>query len=203
ARAITERSHAVLEQVKLLDAADRRTGTFSKGMKQRLAVAQALLHEPSILILDEPTSGLDPRGMVEVRDIIKELIKTDITILMSSHLLYEVQEVCDRVAIIDQGVLLRYDRLKKLSAGRDVMVTVATLDPIKPAEFEAIEAIDGVTSVKHMETRMLQVVLRGGPQVESKVLRAILDAGVNVVSYFPPRSAIEDAYLRLVPEGEG
>src|SRR5674536_44273 len=97
---IADRSHAVLQQVKLLDVAERRTGTFSKGMKQRLAIDQALMHQPSILILDEPTSGLDPRGMVEVREIIKELIKTDITILMSSHLLYEVQEVCDKVAIV-------------------------------------------------------------------------------------------------------
>ena len=122
--AIAERSHAVLDQVKLLEVADKRTGQFSKGMKQRLAIAQALLHEPSILILDEPTSGLDPRGMVEVREIIKGLIKTNITILMSSHLLYEVQEVCDKVAIIDRGSLLTYDSVTNLSAGHDVTVTI-------------------------------------------------------------------------------
>jgi ABC-2 type transport system ATP-binding protein len=203
AHAIAERSHAVLEQVKLLEVADHRTGTFSKGMKQRLAIALALLHEPSILILDEPTSGLDPRGMVEVRNIIKELFKTDITILMSSHLLYEVQEVCDEVAIIDRGVLLRYDSIQNLSGDQDVTVTVKTLDPITPPEFEAIKAIKGVTSVKRTETLTLQVGLSGSPQAESNVLRAIIEAGINVVSYFPPRSAIEDVYLHLVPEGEG
>jgi ABC-2 type transport system ATP-binding protein len=201
--AIAERSKAVLEQVKLVEAAHQRTGTFSKGMKQRLAIAQTLLHEPSILILDEPTSGLDPRGMVEVRDIIKELIKTDITILMSSHLLYEVQEVCDKVAIIDRGVLLRYDSLQNLPAGQDVTVTVVTLDPVTPAVLEVIKAIDCVISVKRTEPLTLQVSLNGGPKAESKVLRGVLDAGVNVVSYFPARSSIEDAYLQLVPEGEG
>jgi ABC-2 type transport system ATP-binding protein len=200
--AIAERSHAVLEQVKLLEVADKRTGQFSKGMKQRLAIAQALLHEPSILILDEPTSGLDPRGMVEVRDIIKGLIKTDITILMSSHLLYEVQEVCDKVAIIDRGVLLTYDSVKNLSAGQDVTVTITTLDPITRPEFEAIKALKDVTSVKRTETLALKLSFSGGPETQFHVLRGILNTGVKVVSYMPQRAAIEDVYLQLVPEGE-
>ena len=200
--AIVERSHAVLEQVKLLEVADKRTGQFSKGMKQRLAIAQALLHEPSILILDEPTSGLDPRGMVEVRDIIKGLIKTDITILMSSHLLYEVQEVCDKVAIIDRGVLLTYDSVKNLSAGQDVTVTITTLDPITRPEFEAIKALKDVTSVKRTETLALKLSFSGGPETQFHVLRGILNTGVKVVSYMPQRAAIEDVYLQFVPEGE-
>lgn len=199
---IAERSHAVLEQVKLLEVTDRRTGTFSKGMKQRLAIAQALLHEPSILILDEPTAGLDPRGMVEVREIIKALIKTDITILMSSHLLYEVQEVCDKVAIIDRGVLLKYDSVKNLSAGQDVTVMVNTLDPITPPEFKAIKALRDVTSVKRTETLTLNLSFSGGPQAQFRVLRGIMNTGVKVVSYMPQRTAIEDTYLQLVPEGE-
>jgi ABC-2 type transport system ATP-binding protein len=202
AQTIAERSPAVLEQVKLLDAADRRTGTFSKGMKQRLAIAQALLHEPSILILDEPTLGLDPRGMLEVRDIVKELIRTDITILMSSHLLYEVQEVCNKVAIINRGVLLRYDSLQNLSAGQDITVIINTLAPVTPAEFKAIEAIEGVTSVKRTETLALEVSFSGGPEAEFRVLQAIFDTGVKVISYVPQRSAVEDVYLQLVPERE-
>jgi ABC-2 type transport system ATP-binding protein len=190
-----------LEEVKLLDVANRRTGTFSKGMKQRLAIAQALLHDPSILILDEPTSGLDPRGMVEVRDLIKELIRTDITILMSSHLLYEVQEVCNKVAIIDRGVLLWCDSLQKLSASQDITVIIDTLAPVTPAQFEAIKAIEGVTSVKRTETLKLKVSFSGGPEAEFRVLQAIFNAGVKVVSYVPQHSAIEDVYLQLVPEG--
>jgi ABC-2 type transport system ATP-binding protein len=200
--AIAERSHAVLEQVKLLEVADKRTGQFSKGMKQRLAIAQALLHEPSILILDEPTAGLDPRGMVEVREIIKGLLKTDITILMSSHLLYEVQEVCDKVAIIDRGSLLTYDSVANLSAGHDVTVTINTLEPITPPEFKAIKALHGITSVKRTETLALKVSFSGGPEAQFRVLRGILNTGVKVVSYMPQRAAIEDVYLQLVPEGE-
>ena len=171
AEVIADRSKVVLQQVKLLDVAERRTGTFSKGMKQRLAIAQALMHQPSILILDEPTSGLDPRGMVEVRDIIKELIKTDITILMSSHLLYEVQEVCDKVAIIDRGVLLKYDSVKNLSAGQDVTVTINTLDPVTPPEFKAIKALRDVKSVKRTQMLTLKVSFGGGSQAQFRVLR--------------------------------
>ncbi|HYA33091.1 MAG TPA: ABC transporter ATP-binding protein [Candidatus Bathyarchaeia archaeon] len=200
--AIAERSRVVLEQVKLLDVADKRTGQFSKGMKQRLAIAQALLHEPSILILDEPTAGLDPRGMVEVRDIIKGLIQTDITILMSSHLLYEVQEVCDKVAIIDRGKLLTYDSVASLSAGHDVTVTINTLEPITPPEFRAIRALRGVKSLKRTNTLTLNVSFSGGPDAQFRVLRGILNSGVKVVSYMPQRAVIEDLYLQLVPEGE-
>jgi ABC-2 type transport system ATP-binding protein len=199
---IADRSHAVLQQVKLLDEAERRTGTFSKGMKQRLAIAQALMHQPSILILDEPTSGLDPRGMVEVREIIKGLIKTDITILMSSHLLNEVQEVCNKVAIVDRGVLLTYDSVKNLSRGQDVTVTINTLDPITPPEFKAIKALKDVKSVKRTETLTLKVSFGGGPQAQFRVLRGIINTGIKVVSYMPQRAAIEDIYLQLVPEGE-
>ncbi|MGZ4903702.1 MAG: ABC transporter ATP-binding protein [Halobacteriota archaeon] len=200
--AIAERTQAVLEQVKLLEVVDNRTGTFSKGMKQRLAIAQALLHEPSILILDEPTSGLDPRGMVEVRAIIIGLKKTDITILMSSHLLNEVQEVCDKVAIIDRGVLLTYDSVQNLSAKKGVAVVVNTLDPISPAEFKAIKALKGVQSLKRSDALTLIVQLSGGAQEQFKILRGILNTGVKVTSFTPQRAAIEDVYLSLVPEGE-
>ena len=202
AEVIADRSKVVLQQVKLLDVAERRTGTFSKGMKQRLAIAQALMHQPSILILDEPTSGLDPRGMVEVRDIIKELIKTDITILMSSHLLYEVQEVCDKVAIIDRGVLLKYDSVKNLSTGQDVTVTINTLDPITPPEFKAIKALKDVKSVNRTQMLTLKISFGGGSQAQFRVLRGVMNTGVRVVSYMPQRAAIEDIYLQLVPEGD-
>jgi ABC-2 type transport system ATP-binding protein len=199
-RAIAERSHVVLENVKLLEAANRRVGTFSKGMKQRLAIAQALLHEPSILILDEPTSGLDPRGMAEVRDIIKELITTDITILMSSHLLYEVQDVCDKVAIIDRGVLLTYDSVENLSARQEVTLIVNALKPITPPQFRTIKTLKGVTAVKRAENNKLILSFSGGAEEQSKLLRGILNSGVRIVSFTPQNAAIEDAYLHLISE---
>jgi ABC-2 type transport system ATP-binding protein len=101
------REAAVLERVGLTEAAHRRARTFSMGMRQRLALAAALLHRPELLILDEPTNGLDPAGMQAMRILIRELVEKDgVTIVLSSHLLDEVEKVCDRVAILDHGRLI-------------------------------------------------------------------------------------------------
>ncbi|HEX5006537.1 MAG TPA: ABC transporter ATP-binding protein [Hyphomonadaceae bacterium] len=101
------REAAVLERVGLTDAAHRKARTFSMGMRQRLALAAALLHRPELLILDEPTNGLDPAGIQEMRILIRDLVDKDgVTIILSSHLLDEVEKVCDRVAILDHGKLI-------------------------------------------------------------------------------------------------
>src|SRR5579871_626674 len=105
-----------LNEVKMEEWIDKRVGKFSKGMKQRVNIAAALLSDPDIILLDEPTTGLDPRGMSEVRDIVKSLKKRNRLIFMSSHLLPEVSEVCDEVAMIDHGNLLVYDTLANVTS---------------------------------------------------------------------------------------
>src|SRR2546428_1538383 len=116
---IESRSEAVLKGVKMSDWADHRIQEFSKGMKQRLAIAQALLNEPEILILDEPTSGLDPRGMAEVRDVIKALKGEGRTLLTISPLLGDVQDVCADVALLNHGALLIHGSVRNLSHRAD------------------------------------------------------------------------------------
>src|SRR5947208_2287241 len=139
---IEHRSEAVLKEVKLTDWADHRIQEFSKGMKQRLAIAQALLHEPELLILDEPTSGLDPRGMAEVRDVIKSLKGEGRTIFMSSHLLGEVQEVCDDVALLNHGELLIHGSVRDLSRGADTSTFKTTfLHPPTPQDHELLASL--------------------------------------------------------------
>src|SRR5881396_1008303 len=123
---IRARSEAVLKEVRMGEWAGHRIQEFSKGMKQRLAIAQALLHEPDLLILDEPTSGLDPRGMAEIRDLIKSLKGKGRTIFMSSHLLGEVQEVCDEVALLNHGELLVKGSVRDLSRGSGAATFQAT-----------------------------------------------------------------------------
>lgn len=110
---LSSRIKEVLHLVKLDDWAGVRIEKFSRGMKQRLALAQSLLHDPPILILDEPTLGLDPRGLVEMREILKKARK-DKTVLFASHLLAEVVKVCDKIALIDHGRLLVYDSIPHL-----------------------------------------------------------------------------------------
>jgi ABC-2 type transport system ATP-binding protein len=116
---IRHRTKEVLETVKMTEWADKRIGKFSKGMKQRIAIAQAILNEPLIVVLDEPTTGLDPRGQFEVREILTELKKEGYTVFMSSHMLNEVQDVCDEVALINHGKLLQVGKVADLVKSND------------------------------------------------------------------------------------
>ena len=109
------RIEEVVTEVAMQEWIDKRVGKFSKGMKQRICVASALLNDPRIVLLDEPTTGLDPRGMSEVRGIVKSLKNKDRLIFMSSHILSEVADVCDEVAMIDHGKLLVYDTLQNVT----------------------------------------------------------------------------------------
>lgn len=112
---ISKNSRKFIKLVGLEDWSDKKIGTFSRGMKQRLAIAQALLHEPPILLLDEPTFGLDPRGMAEIRTVFQNLSKDGKTIFFSSHLISEIKELCDTLAIIDKGSLIFSDTVKNLT----------------------------------------------------------------------------------------
>src|SRR6059058_1509768 len=106
----------VVSEVKMEEWLDKKVGKFSKGMKQRINIAAALLSDPDVFLLDEPTTGLDPRGMAKVRDIVKSLKTRNRLIFMSSHLLNEVQDICDEVAMIDHGKLLVYDSLSNVTS---------------------------------------------------------------------------------------
>ena len=111
---LAQRVEELLALVGLTNAGDRRLGSYSKGMLQRIGLAQALVHEPQLVVLDEPTAGVDPAGSREIQDLILELKRRGIAVLLSSHLLGQVQEVCDRVGILAEGTLVREGRLEEL-----------------------------------------------------------------------------------------
>lgn len=149
------RAVEVLEMVGLTEKKDTRTKEFSHGMQQRLVIAQALINRPKLLFLDEPTTGLDPRGSYEVREIIKKLAKEGLTIFISSHLLWEVQELCTKIGIIDRGTLLRVDTIdnlgEELSTKSGILVQMdTTLAP--EAAVEAVRKLKGVLNVEHGPT---------------------------------------------------
>ena len=116
-----QRTNELLEMVGLTQAADRAVGRFSKGMARRVGVAQALVNAPELLILDEPTSGLDPIGCREMKDLVRLLAKNGVTVLMTSHLLADVEDVCDRVAILDHGTLRAEGHIHDLLRNPDVI----------------------------------------------------------------------------------
>jgi ABC-2 type transport system ATP-binding protein len=113
---LKNRVSELLDAVGLSKAGDRRLGTYSKGMLQRIGLAQALIHDPRLVVLDEPTAGVDPAGSREIRDLIMDLKRRGITVLLSSHLLAQAQEICDRIGILADGVLVREGRLQELIA---------------------------------------------------------------------------------------
>jgi len=113
---LRDRIDELLELVGLTNARKRRLGTYSKGMLQRIGLAQALIHEPKLVVLDEPTAGVDPAGSRDIRNLIVDLKTRGITVLLSSHLLAQVQEICDRIGILANGVLVREGRLEELIA---------------------------------------------------------------------------------------
>jgi len=194
----------VVEEVKMSEWIDKRTGRFSKGMKQRINVASSLLGDPSVLLLDEPTTGLDPRGMSEVREIVKGLKTRNRLIFMSSHLLAEVSEVCDEVAMIDHGKLLVYDTLSNVtsmfSKGSST-VEVGLNRPLAAGILErSIASIPGVESAQKMDDRNLRIVFKGGLDAQELLLTELTKMGIGVLSFRPAASALEDVYLNLIKE---
>jgi len=193
----------VIEQVKMSEWKDRRIGKFSKGMKQRIAVAQALLHEPELLLLDEPTAGLDPRGMAEVRDIIKTLRLQGYTIFMSSHLLFEVQQVCDKAAIVNKGKLLIYDSVEDLSTRKHVMkLEIDLVNTIDTETYTKVCALDGVKGIQCPTASKMFIDFDGDTVARKSLLESLQRLGLQVYSFTDAGVALEDFYLDLIKESK-
>ncbi|MDA4130338.1 MAG: ABC transporter ATP-binding protein [Thaumarchaeota archaeon] len=196
---------AIIE-VKMEEWKDKKVGKFSKGMKQRINIASSLLSEPDILLLDEPTTGLDPRGMAEVRDIVKSLKKRNRLIFMSSHLLPEVSDVCDEVAMIDHGKLLVYDTLSNVTTrfsgdGGASIVEIGLSKPVDDSLINgAISRARGVLSVEKMDTRNLRIKFSGGVEGQEQLLAELAAMKIGMISFRASGSALEDTYLNLIKD---
>lgn len=188
------RIQEVLEIVGLQDRAGESVRNYSHGMKQRLGIAQALLHNPELVILDEPTSGLDPEGIHEIRELIISLARErEMTILLSSHLLHEVEQVCTHMAIIDNGSMVVQGSVKDLLGQTDFYVTEVQVD--RPdAAFRLLkneEWLDDIT----LEGEILKVHLNA----DSRPLlsECLVRSGFKIFSIVP-RTSLEDYYLTLL-----
>ncbi len=202
-----ERSKAIGEaiaEVKMEEWIDKKVGKFSKGMKQRISIASALLARPEIILLDEPTSGLDPRGMAEVREMIKSLKQKNRLIFMSSHLLSEVSEICDEVAMIDHGKLLVYDTLQnittKFSKNGNITLEVGFSRPIDDAGIKDIQSASGVIAVQRIDQNNVKVVIEPGNDRREKLLSYLESKKLGVENFKQSSSALEDTYLNLIKD---
>ena len=191
-----KRIDEVLEIVGLTDRGDDKVKEYSQGMKQRLGIAQALLSNPKLLILDEPTNGLDPRGMKEVRDLIRKLSQEGITILLSSHILHEVEQVCTTMAIINLGKLIKIGRVHDLLNESDTFITEIKAEPLEKAR-KVLESIDYISNVAESDG-MLKV--RIANKDLKKLTRDLVKADIDV-SAIIPRTSLEDYFLSLTGDG--
>ncbi len=200
-----KRIEEAINEVKMDEWKNKKVGKFSKGMKQRINIASALLSEPDIIILDEPTSGLDPRGMAEVRDIVKALKRKNRLVFMSSHLLPEVSDVCDEVAMIDHGKLLVYDTLEnvttKFSGDGGSIVEAGFSRSIDDGQsIKSISSLPGVVSVDKVDSRNLRIKFTGGSAVQEQLLSNIATMKLGMLSFRASASALEDTYLNLIKD---
>ncbi len=192
----------LLDMVGLKERGNDFIGKYSKGMQQRLGMAQALLSEPELVILDEPSIGLDPVGMVEVREMMKEIAKEGVTVFLSSHLLHEVQQICTHVTIINKGVAVASGTLKEISAKvKGPMTIEAEVDKLSKAVIKKVEELPFVKDVSQDGKRLL-VELKTRDDVRSQVSQAIAAGGGIVTSMNLKGESLEDVFMHLLAKRE-
>ncbi|ELY52958.1 ABC transporter ATP-binding protein [Natronolimnohabitans innermongolicus] len=197
-KGVNDDPEALLERVRIADAADRKAGGYSKGMRQRLALAMALVGDPDLLVLDEPSTGLDPNGAREMREIIRAENDRGTTVFFSSHIMEQVEAICDRVAIIDRGQLVAVDTIDGLrnatETGETLYVYVA--DELDETVLERVRGLEGVAAASIDDGRLR---VRVGDVSKFAVLHAI-DEVAGVQDFSVVESSLEDLFVRYTNE---
>ncbi|MEI8059268.1 MAG: gliding motility-associated ABC transporter ATP-binding subunit GldA [Ferruginibacter sp.] len=185
----------VIETVGLKVEANKKISQLSKGYKQRVGLAAALIHDPEVLILDEPTSGLDPNQIVEIREVIKVLGKNK-TVLFSSHIMQEVEAICDRVIIINKGNIVADDSLSNLqkSASDKHLVLVEFKEPV---EINLLKALNEVASVEQLSTLNYQLSTPNPENVRKQLLQLSIDNNLNIVALQSQNNSLEEIFRNL------
>ncbi|MFC4601283.1 ABC transporter ATP-binding protein [Cohnella hongkongensis] len=211
------RALLLLERVGLAEAAHKRTGTFSRGMRQRLGLADVLIKNPQVIILDEPTLGIDPEGVRELLALIRELSRNEgLTVLLSSHHLHQVQQICDRVGLFVQGKLIASGDIETLSRQLDGSPTYRIeLDasPWSESLDAALRGVEGVTDVQLkpavVETNaerpgdgISTAIVSGTADVTAELAKAVIASGASLYGVRPLRYGLDDIYHRYFEGGE-
>ena len=198
-----KRSMEMLSQVGLEEKADYYVDSLSRGMKQRLCLARALLHNPSILIMDEPTAGLDPRTRYEFKEILKDLREQEKTVVLSSHILSELSEVCTDIGIVEQGKMV-------LEGAMDEILTqINVRSPLLISVYQNIDkALSLLRSHPYVETITIRhndimIVFTGDRGDEAALLQQVIDAGIMVCGFVRERGNLESVFMQITNHEEG
>ena len=201
---IAIRGRDVLEEMKLWDWRYKKIDGFSKGMKQRVVLAQALLPNPDIIVLDEPTSGLDPRGMVEVREILKGLKRKDRSLLISTHILSEVSELCGSVTMIRDGEAVISGDVSKLLSGSKMGPITLEIKMLKEIDVDTqrdLESCSGVCDCERVGDHVLRLRFDGTSEEQTEIVSRAYNSGLGLMSVNESGKNLESLYMELT-EGE-
>lgn len=185
----------IVETVKLTPAIRKKVKTYSLGMRQRLGVAQALIHSPGLLILDEPTNGLDPQGMAEFRDLIKQLAANGTSVLISSHLLSEIQQITQRFAIINQGIVTHIEDIASLTDENHISYLLEVTNPAITASL--LE--DSGIKIINQQNNQFEIELTHEQSVH--LVRNLIHANVDVLEFVKIKASLEKRFLELTSTG--
>ena len=189
------RIEKVIDMVGLTPESNKKIGQLSKGYKQRVGLAAALIHDPEVLILDEPTSGLDPNQIIEIREVIKKLGQNK-TVLFSSHIMQEVEAICDRVIIIDKGNIVADDKLQnlqKLSGGSQYIIV-----EFKPAvDIELLKKLPGAISVKNTQQSIFNIQCSNAEELKKELLKLSIANNLDIVSLQSETQNLESVFKSL------
>ena len=192
---VKKKINSVIELTGLTVESKKKIGQLSKGYKQRVGLAAALIHDPEVLILDEPTSGLDPNQIIEIRDVIKKQGQNK-TVLFSSHILQEVEAICDRVIIINKGELVADDKLSNLQKESN------TQHSVKVEFKEAVDTawltnLNNVIAVKNTQSSIFNIQCTNAESIKKQILQLALDKNLNIVSLQSENQSLENIFKTL------
>ena len=198
-----QRVDAAMKKTHVADMANRACGKLSKGYRQRVGLAQALLHDPEVLILDEPTAGLDPKQIIETRDLIRSL-RGSHTIILSTHILPEVAQTCQRVVIINKGHVVAVDSPENLTHQLKGAATLYVQTDGGPASADVLRSVPGVRKVTIADANdsLVGFEIEGEPNrdIRRDVARAVVDKGLGLLEMRPTRMSLEEIFLQLTTE---
>ena len=205
-REIEIRARDVLETMRMWEWRDKKIGEFSKGMRQRVVLAQALLPNPDTIILDEPTSGLDPRGMIEIRQTLAELKHRNCSLLISTHILSEVSEICGSVTMIRDGKVIASGDVAKLihgtGADKEITLEIRTLRPFTPQVISDLTHCQGVTGSERMGDYTLKLEFSGSTEDQAHVNEVAFRSGLGILALNEKGANLEDLYMELTKGDE-
>ena len=186
----------IIDQTGLAPEQKKRIGALSKGYRQRVGLAQALIHNPQVLILDEPTSGLDPNQIIEIRNLIKEAGKEK-TVMLSTHIMQEVEAICDRVIIIDKGTIVANEEKSRIYSVISLTKQIVQIEFDRDPESRLLSEIKGVTSVKQLKNHIYHIEAEGDEDLRPALFRFAVDHQMTVLSLQKLENNLEDVFRKL------